>query len=91
MTSTTRMGSSLPEDEQRLLEEGILAVFDELRRESLDLHSFFEMLSANAPQDQAEILAAIDRLVRRRWLEERGNDFYARTDAGRRVLGTALS
>lgn len=76
----------MTEDDKTLLEEGILAVFDDLRRESLDLHSFFEMLSANATPDQAEVLSAIDRLVRRGWLEERGNDFYARTDAGRRQL-----
>jgi hypothetical protein len=61
----------------------VLGVFDELGSESLDLHSFFEMLGANTPQAQSELLAAVERLVRKGWLEERGNDFYARTPAGR--------
>jgi DNA-binding PadR family transcriptional regulator len=78
----------MSDEDKTLLEEGILAVFDDLRRESLDLHAFFELLSANATPDQAEVLSAIDRLVQRGWLEERGNDFYARTDAGRAGLWT---
>ena len=65
------------------IDHDVLLVFDDLKNETLDLHSFFEMLGANTPDAQGELLQAIERLVKKGLLEERGNDFYARTDAGR--------
>ncbi len=65
------------------IDHDVLLVFDDLRKETLDLHSFFEMLGANTPDAQGELLQAIDRLVKKGLLRESGNDFYARTDAGR--------
>jgi hypothetical protein len=65
-------------DEPEEMERRILAVFDELGVETVDLHLFFEMLPANTPPAQAEVLAAIEHLVRRGSLVEKGNDFYGR-------------
>lgn len=65
------------------IDRDVLLVFDDLKRETLDLHAFFEMLFANTPEAQGELLQAVERLVKKGLLEERGNDFYARTDAGR--------
>jgi len=69
------------------IDHDVLLVFDDLNRETLDLHSFFEMLGANMPEAQGELLQALERLIKKGLLEERGNDFYARTDAGRAASG----
>lgn len=67
------------------LEKRLLTLFDDLRREALDLHAFFELAGGNTPAAQAKVLAVVERLTERGWLEERGNDFYARTEAGARA------
>ncbi len=61
----------------------LLRLFDDLNQNRLDLHAFFDLVGGNRPADQRLVLAAIERLISRGWLEEQGNDFYARTDAGR--------
>jgi hypothetical protein len=71
------------EDLTDAIDHDVLLVFEDLGKESLDLHSFFEMLGANTPEAQGELLAILDRLVKRGLLVERGNDFYALTVAGR--------
>jgi hypothetical protein len=64
-------------------------MFDEIRRESLDLHELFEA-GGNDPDARREVLYAVEGLVERGLLEERGNDFYAPTEEGRRAgRGTA--
>ncbi|MGH9779982.1 MAG: hypothetical protein ACRD5I_16390 [Candidatus Acidiferrales bacterium] len=63
----------------------LLRLFDDLRKDHLDLHAFFDLVGGNRPVDQRLVLAAIERLIARGCLEERGNDFYARTDAGRQA------
>ena len=69
------------ETERRLLE-----LFDELEREAIDLHGFFELAGGNTPEAQQVVLAAIEKLLARGWLEPRGGDFYARTRDGRRAI-----
>ncbi|MBI2956500.1 MAG: hypothetical protein HYY26_04215 [Acidobacteria bacterium] len=71
------------------LERRLLALFDHLEQETADLHAFFELVGGNTPAEQQAVLEAVERLVARGWLEERGNDFYARTTAGRRALEPA--
>ena len=63
----------------------LLRLFDDLHKDSLDLHAFFDLVGGNRPADQQLVLAAIERLLARGCLEERGNDFYARTEAGRQA------
>lgn len=69
------------ETEQRLLK-----LFDDLGRETLDLHAFFDLVGGNTPAAQQAVLAAIEHLLAKGWFEERGGDFYARTEAGRGAI-----
>jgi glutaredoxin len=67
----------------------ILALFDELGRDSLDLHAFFEMAGSKSPEHQAEVLDAVAELVGIGLLKPGdGGDFYTRSEEGRlRVAG----
>jgi len=67
-------------------ERRLLQLFDELERETIDLHGFFELVGGNTPAFQQAILTAIEHLLARGWLEERGGDFYARTERGRSAI-----
>jgi hypothetical protein len=57
-------------------------MFDELGKRELDLHELFEA-GGNDPDARREVFYAVERLVEEGLLEERGNDFYAPTAAGR--------
>lgn len=70
------------------MDRRLLRLFDELKQEAVDLHAFFDLAGGNTPAAQQEVLAAVERLLERGWLEERGSDFYARTEGGRRALST---
>lgn len=71
------------------LEVRLLRLFDDLHKDRLDLHAFFDLVGGNRPDDQRLVLAAIERLINQGCLEEQGNDFYARTDAGRQAAQAA--
>ena len=60
----------------------VLSMFEELGKAELDLHELFEA-GGNDPEARREVFYAVERLVEEGLLEERGNDFYAPTDAGR--------
>ena len=60
----------------------ILAMFGAFNKETLDLHELFEA-GGNDPEARTAVLDTIERLVQSGLLEERGNDFYALTRAGR--------
>jgi hypothetical protein len=64
----------------------VLAMFDELGKAELDLHELFEA-GGNDPDARLAVFHDVEWLVERGLLEERGNDFYALSDAGRRALG----
>ena len=64
----------------------VLRLFPEWGRETLDLHELFEAGDSNDPDARREVLYAVERLVGEGLLEERGNDFYALSPEGRRVL-----
>lgn len=73
----------MPEaDELRLR---VLRLFGEWRRDALDLHELFEAGDSNDPEARREVFFTVERLVEEGLLEERGNDFYALTEAGRGV------
>ncbi len=70
-------------DELRLR---VLGMFDELGKPELDLHELFEA-GGNDPDARLQVFHAVEGLVERGLLEERGNDFYALSDAGREAAG----
>lgn len=63
----------------------VLRMFGEMGKPELDLHELFEA-GGNDPDARREAFYAVEGLVERGLLEERGNDFYALTDAGRAEL-----
>jgi hypothetical protein len=60
----------------------ILSLFDEMGKDVLDLHELFEA-GGNDPDARRNVFDSVEALVGRGLLEERGNDFYALTQAGR--------
>ena len=72
---------SAPED----ISLKVLGMFDEMGRDALDLHELFEA-GGNDPHARLAVFHAVESLVERGLLEERGNDFYSLTDAGREAL-----
>ena len=60
----------------------VLGMFDELGKSELDLHELFEAAGNDADR-RREVFYAVEWLVERGMLEERGNDFYSLSDAGR--------
>lgn len=67
----------------------ILTLFDQLDRDSLDLHAFFEMAGSKSIEHQSEVLDAVAELVGIALLKPGdGGDFYTRSEEGRlRVTG----
>lgn len=63
----------------------VLRLFDEWDKETLDLHELFEAGDSNDPDARRAVFYAVERLAGEGLLEERGNDFYALTDEGRRL------
>ncbi|HWS88473.1 MAG TPA: hypothetical protein VN282_15985 [Pyrinomonadaceae bacterium] len=64
----------------------VLGMFDELGKSELDLHELFEA-GGNDPEARLAVFHDVEWLVERGLLEERGNDFYALTESGRRAFG----
>jgi glutaredoxin len=65
----------------------ILATFDQLERDSLDLHTLFEFVGGNAPAEREAVLDAVTDLVKRGLLKPDGrSDFYQRTEDGRLAI-----
>jgi hypothetical protein len=60
----------------------VLSLFDEMGKDALDLHELFEA-GGNDPAARRAVFDIVESLVKRGLLEERGNDFYALTGAGR--------
>ena len=60
----------------------LLAMFGSFNKETLDPHELFEA-GGNDPDARTAVLDTVERLVKDGLLEERGNDFYALTRAGR--------
>jgi glutaredoxin len=65
----------------------ILATFDQIERESLDLHTLFELVGGNAAAEREAVLDAVTDLVKKGLLKaEGGSDFYQRTENGRLAI-----
>ena len=68
----------------------ILELFDELKKESLDLHALLEMAGGNLPEKREAVLDTVTRLVERGWLRAAGSDVYERTEDGRLAIAYPL-
>jgi hypothetical protein len=66
----------------------VLGMFREIGRDALDLHELFEA-GGNDPEARRRVFDLVESLVGRGLLEERGNDFYALTEAGREAAPPA--
>lgn len=65
----------------------ILATFDQIARDSLDLHTLFEFVGGNAPAEREAVLDSVTDLVKQGLLKPAGgSDFYQRTEAGRLAI-----
>ncbi len=61
----------------------ILSTFDQLDRACLDLHTLFELVGGNPPEQRNAVLDSVGDLVQAGLLRDDGGDFYSRTEAGR--------
>jgi glutaredoxin len=62
----------------------ILQLFDQLERDSLDLHTLFEFVGGNPTAEREAVLDRVVSLVREGLLREsQQSDFYERTEDGR--------
>lgn len=68
------------------ISQRILSTFDELGRVSLDLHTLFEFVGGNAPEERTAVLDAVSEMVNSGLLRDDGSDFYSRTEDGRLVV-----
>ena len=64
------------------LSKKVLRNFAHWNKDSLDLHTLFE-IGGNDPEARTAVFDTVERLVRGGLLEELGNDFYALTEKGR--------
>ena len=62
----------------------ILELFDQLERDSLDLHTFLEFVGGNPPAARQAVLDMVSEMVKQGLLRESArSDFYERTEDGR--------
>ena len=62
----------------------ILQLYDQLERESIDLHTLFEFVGGNPPAQREAVLDTISSLVKSGLLREtQQSDFYERAEDGR--------
>jgi DNA-binding PadR family transcriptional regulator len=66
----------------------VLRMFEQLKKDALDLHELFEA-GGNDPQERTAVFDTVERLAREGLLAERGNDFYALTEEGKRAAAAA--
>lgn len=65
----------------------ILQLFDEMKAETLDLHTLLEA-GGNDPAAREHVVDEVSQLVREGLLVERGSDYYALTPKGHDALET---
>jgi glutaredoxin len=62
----------------------ILELYDQLERDSLDLHTLFEMVGGNPPAEREAVLDRVSDMTKAGLLrEDHRSDFYVRTEDGR--------
>ena len=60
----------------------VMRMFARFGKETLDLHELFEA-GGNDPETRTAVFDTVERLAKDGFLEERGNDFYSLTEAGK--------
>ena len=68
----------------------VLAMFEQMGKDVLDLHELFEA-GGNDADARREVFFAVEGLVAEGFLEERGNDFYALTAEGKRAAQAGVA
>ena len=68
------------------IQQRLLSLYDQLERESLDLHTMFEFVGGNDPKQREAVLDTVSTLVKSGLLNEGESDFYARTEDGRLAI-----
>ena len=68
------------------IQQRVLSLYDQLERDSLDLHTMFEFVGGNDPKQREAVLDAVSTLVKSGLLHEGESDFYARTEDGRLAI-----
>lgn len=63
------------------LAKRVLGSFAHWEKDSLDLHTLFE-LGGNDPNARTAVFDTVEKLVKEGLLEELGNDFYGLTEKG---------
>ena len=66
------------------LRRRVLSMFEQMGKETLDLHELFEA-GGNDMDARKQVFFTVESLVEDGLLEERGNDFYALTAEGKRA------
>jgi glutaredoxin len=64
----------------------VLSLYDQLERDSLDLHTMFEFVGGNDPKQREAVLDAVSELAKNQLLREGESDFYTRTEDGRLAI-----
>lgn len=73
------------------LSRRVLQVFDELGRDTLDLHALREIAGGNDPEQRDAVVSAVEMLTRGGYLDVSGEaDFYRRTEQGRLAVAKPL-
>ncbi len=67
----------------------VLGMFKQIGKETLDLHELFEA-GGNDMEARKEVFYTVERLVEEGLLEERGNDFYALTEEGKKAAPVSI-
>jgi glutaredoxin len=65
------------------VQQRILATFDQLGRDSLDLHTLLEFVGGNPPEQREAVFDAVSALLKNGLLKDSGGDFYSRTENAR--------
>jgi glutaredoxin len=65
------------------IQQRILATFDQIGRDSLDLHTLLEFVGGNPPEQREAVFDGVSALVKNGLLDDSGGDFYRRTEDGR--------
>jgi glutaredoxin len=68
------------------IQHRVLSLYDQLERDSIDLHTMFEFVGGNDPRQREAVLDAVSELAKRGLLREGESDFYARTEDGRLAI-----
>jgi glutaredoxin len=73
---------------ETIISKKILSTYDQLEKDSLDLHTLFEFVGGNAPAEREAVLDAVADLAQRGLLHEESADFYSRTESGRLAVAS---